>query len=173
MAQVSPAPPDHPQSTSHPFTGWVITCGLCPACKGRRAWGSLRGLRVERGEPAIMQEKQGGLAGRHVQRACCPFWSRGRRHMGEGGGGDERSRGQGRGKYCLPSSTPPFLLGSAWSSSCARRTSGDFPSPSFHLSVHSPRRSSCALLQACPVLPGSRVTGWDTGPGRLFTLRKT
>lgn len=46
-----------------------------------------------------MQEKQGGLAGRHVQRACCPFWSRGRRHMGEGGGGDERSRGQGRGKY--------------------------------------------------------------------------
>lgn len=149
MAQVSPAPPDHPQSTSHPFTGRVITCGLCPACKGRRALRSLWGLRVERGEggslPSCRRSKgvsQGDTCREHAAL------------FGAGGGdtwgreGEEmRSPGDRAGESThLPSSTPPFLHGSGWSPSRACRTSGDFPSPSFHLSIHSPRRSSCALL---------------------------
>lgn len=141
-------------------------------------WSSLRGLRVEQGwgEPATMQEKQGDLAGRCVQRACCPSWGRGRRHTGEVGGGDERGPGDRAGEgTCLLSSTahPPSVLGPASSPSSARRTSGHFPLPNFHLSVHSPRRSSRALLQARSVLPGSRLMGRDTGPGRLVTPTKT
>lgn len=92
-----------------------------------------------------------GLAGGCMQRACCFSWSQGTREtQTEGGGGDKRGLGDGGEGASLPSSSFPPLPGSASSPSSAHRTSGDFPFPSFHLSIHS--LQGAAVLSSNPAL---------------------
>lgn len=79
MAQVSLAF-SHPSPEYKPsLPGVGHTRGLGSACRRRQALEAASGAQGGAGEPATMREKQGGLTGRCVQRACCPSWNQGRR----------------------------------------------------------------------------------------------
>lgn len=73
------------------------------SCKVRRALEAASGGSGQSGAvgTATMQEKEGGFAGRRVQRACCPSWGQGdRRHTGEVGVEMKEVTGQGKVLVC-------------------------------------------------------------------------
>lgn len=158
MAQGSPAFSHPSPETSHPFLGWEHNMWTRLSMqRGRGGPGSSLGAQAGAGGACHHAGEARGLAGRLMQRACCPSWDRGRRETHREGG-DERGLGDWAGKVQVCPNHPPPRPRSASSPPRAHRTSGNFPLPSFHPSVHRPQGAAvlssdlalCDQALGCP-----------------------